>query len=183
MFQPGQIIKTFTSKKGNLVILRLAKKENLQAMTEYINELSREDTFISFSGEQITLDEERKYLDDLLLKTEKGNAGELIAVINDNIIGICGFTRKEKRSLHFAEMGISIKKEYRAEGIGKEMMRSLLDLAKQMEIQYMQLSCFANNEVACSLYKKFGFEQVGKIPNKFLYKGDYVDELVFFKEL
>ncbi len=46
MFKPGHIFTTFTSQKGNEVVVRTPVKEDVPAMTDYINEISKEDTFI-----------------------------------------------------------------------------------------------------------------------------------------
>ena len=53
MFMPGQIVKKFFSKKGKEMIIRYPKWEDLEEFTLYINKLSYEDTFITFSGEEI----------------------------------------------------------------------------------------------------------------------------------
>lgn len=183
MFEPGKIIKTFVSRKGNAVILRLAESGDLAAMTDYINTLSLEDTFISFSGEQLSIDEEKKYLDEFLDKMKKGTMAVLVAFVDDKFIGIANVSRMERRSKHVASLGLSVKKEYRGEGIGKVMLKATLELGKGMGIRMVELSCFANNKSACSLYKSVGFEEVGTIPEKYFYKGEYIDAIVFTKKL
>lgn len=54
MFQPGKIVKTFTSKSGKKIVIRYPQWKDLNQLTEYINKLSAEDTFTTFSGEKIT---------------------------------------------------------------------------------------------------------------------------------
>lgn len=183
MFEPGKTLKTFTSKKGNAVVLRLAKSDDLAAMTDYINNLSLEDTFVSFSGEQLTLEEEKKFLDEALEKMQKVETICLVAMVGNDLIGIAGIDRLTRRSKHVGSMGLSIKKEYRGEGIGKVMLQTVLDLGKQMGLRFVELSCFANNQAACSLYKSVGFEEVGRIPEKYFYKESYIDAIIMTKKL
>lgn len=183
MFTPGEIVKTFTSKKGNTVVLRLAKREDLQSMTDFINQASREDTFISLSGEQLTIEEEAKYLNEVLEKMAKGEAVKLFVFVNDALIGSADITRMQRRSQHVGLVGIIIKKEYRAEGIGKAMIETLFNLAQKMGLLMLELSCFANNTTACNLYTSVGFEKVGRIPQKLAYKGEYIDSIVMVKDL
>lgn len=183
MFEPGKEIKTFTSKKGNKVVLRLAKPEDLVAMTDYVNALSSEDTFVSFSGEQLTLEQEKKFLDEVLEKMQKGDCVNLLGFIDNKLIGIANVDRLTRRSNHVGSVGLSIKKEHRGEGVGKEMLTTVLELGKQMGIKMVELSCFANNTSACALYKSTGFNEIGRIPEKFFYKGGYIDSIIFAKKL
>ena len=67
-FIPGKIIKTFISKKGIQITLRYPVWEDLQQMTDYINTLSQEDTYIIFSGEKVSLEHEAVYLAGLFTK-------------------------------------------------------------------------------------------------------------------
>lgn len=166
-----------------MVVLRLVKPDDLQAMTDYANQLSKEDTFVSLSGEQFTLEEEKKHLDSFLDKMKKQTGLLLVAFVNDMLVGITDLTCLERRSKHVGKIGLSIKKEYRGEGIGKEMLVSLCELAKQMDLRMVELGCFANNTSACALYKKVGFVEVGRIPEELFYKGEYVDCLMFAKKL
>ncbi len=46
----GNIIKTFKSKKGNDVVFRSLKHDDLDGMLAYANALIAEDTFIELSG-------------------------------------------------------------------------------------------------------------------------------------
>jgi hypothetical protein len=47
-FIPGKVIKTFITKKDTEVTIRYPKWEDLDEMTRYINEISKEDTFVTF---------------------------------------------------------------------------------------------------------------------------------------
>src|SRR3989344_7308432 len=117
-FTPGASIKTFTSKNGREVILRFPKEDDLQQLTDFINEVSKEDTFISLSGEQFTLEEEKKYVDDVLKKMQEGTVAKIVATINNQIVGTADVTRQERRTKTVGIFGITIAKDYRGEGIG-----------------------------------------------------------------
>lgn len=183
MFSPGQIIKTFTSKKGNFVVVRTPLMEDVSLMTDFINEMSREDTFISFSGEQITEEEESKFVKEFIENMEKGNGLSILAFVGDTLISSSGISRQQRRSKHFGSLGISIKDGYREEGIGTELMNIMIDGAEKMKMRAIELSCFANNPRAFYLYEKMGFREVGRIPKKYFYKGDYIDSIEMVREL
>ena len=76
-----------------------------------------------------------------------------------------------------------IKKEYRDAGIGREIMNTLFDISKQMKLRALELECFAVNARALHLYKELGFIKVGRIPEKFLFKNKYIDDILVYKKL
>ena len=180
---PGKNIKTFINKKGVSILLRFASVEDAPQMTSYINEISKEDTFINFSGEQLSLEEETKYAKGVIEKMLQGNEVKVLAFVGKELVGSADIIRNVRRMNHFGEMAFSIKKEYRGTGIGHEMMQILIDIAKQLGLRYLELSVFANNIAGHNLYKKVGFKEVGRIPEKFSYRGSYEDAIIMVKKL
>ena len=61
----------FNTKKGNVVNVRYPQKGDEIVMMEYINTLSKEQTFIRAQGEEYTLEEETIYLHNQLEKIAK----------------------------------------------------------------------------------------------------------------
>ncbi len=186
MLQTGKIIREFESKSGKKIILRYPKWEDLDAMLEYINILSREDTYLSVGGEEKTKEEEMDFLCGVLKRMEKKDEVFLIAEHEGKLIGITGVNRKtaHKRSRHVGDIGISLIKELRGDGIGKEMLDTLLTLAKsELNLSMVVLTVFGVNDIAKSLYHKQGFEKVGTIPGELLYKEQFVDHDIMYKKL
>ena len=90
------------------------------------------------------------------------------------------------RKNHVAEIGITIAKGYRGIGLGRYMMKRILELAKtelKPNPKIIRLSVYANNVPAISLYKKIGFKRVAKIPKQIQYGRKLVDEIVMILEL
>ena len=176
----GKIIKTFKSKKGNDVVFRYVKKEDLDAMLAYINELICEDTFIERCGEQITREEEQEVLDTLLDQMKKGEKINVVVEVGGKYVG-SGEVRKGKhRHAHMAELGISLAKEFREEGIGTELLVTLIDEAKKMKLRLLTLNCFENNPRALHVYEKLGFKCAGVIPGAVSFKGEFVGEVKMY---
>jgi len=183
MFSPGTEILEFTSKKGNKIVLRFAENNDAKLLTKYINELSKEDTFVTFSGEDVSLDHERKFLEKLVADLEKGEGFLVLGMMGEELVAVGDIQRLEKRSKHAASMGISVKKEFRGEGVGYQLINSLLEVAQRISIQMIQLSVYAPNESAKKLYENVGFQEVGRIPKKILFHGELVDEIIMVKFL
>jgi RimJ/RimL family protein N-acetyltransferase len=76
-----------------------------------------------------------------------------------------------------------IKQGYRDAGLGTEIMRTQIDLAKKMELKVLTLTAFASNKRAIHVYEKVGFVQTGTIPRKHFKDSEYVDEVIMTNSL
>ena len=181
---PGQIIKTFKSKKGNAVVFRNTKTDDLEMMLSYINILIAEDTFIGLYGEPLGRDEEEKTLREILDGIEKHDKVFIVVEINGAYIGNAGIHReKTRRKQHVGNIGISLIAEYRDEGIGAELLTSLISECKNLDLKLLYLTCLENNNRALHLYEKLGFKRCGYIPNACFWKDGYVGEVTLYLSL
>lgn len=176
----GKVIKTFTSKKGHTIIFRYPKEEDAQAMLDFINALIAEDTFIAVHSQFKTLEEEQKFLDSIVKDMDDEKKIHLAVERDGAYIGNAEIRRGDHRSLHVGELGIALLQEYRDEGIGSELIATLIDLAKKMKLRLLTLNCFENNHRALHLYHKLGFRRGGMIPHAILYKGEYLGEVKMY---
>lgn len=60
----SKIVFRGVAQSGTPYLIRYPKRSDLQELLRYINELSKEKTFISFQGEEVSLEDERKFLND-----------------------------------------------------------------------------------------------------------------------
>lgn len=179
----GKIVYQGTTKDGQLLLIRYIQKGDEEKMVQYINVISQEETFISFQGETLTLEEERNYLEEQLKRLEKNLTVHLLVFSNDKLIGIAGVDMQDKASKHVGVFGISIAKEQRGQGIGKLLMDKVLQEAEINipQLRIVTLGIFANNQIAYEMYKKFGFIQYGSLPKGILRKGEYQDHHYMYK--
>ena len=184
--RPGQKLKEFRTRSGKTALLRVLRKDDVAELLKYINQLSSEDTFVAYSGEQLTLEQEEKFVKSSLNKFKKGDAIPIVCEIDGEIVSNSRLTRKtnmQKRSRHIAVVAISVKKEFRGEGIGLECMKELINQARNLkDIKILKLTAFAENQTAIHLYQKTGFKTVGRIPGQYLYKGKYMDSIVMQRD-
>ena len=96
------------------VVFRPSMMADAPGALDYINTLSREQTFILMQGEQLTLADEIAYFQgQFRQRREAGDAVHIVAVAGDEIVGI-GQTGRESRVFrHTARLGISIANEWR----------------------------------------------------------------------
>ena len=180
--RPGQVLREFKTKSGFPATLRILQERDASELRDYMNRLSEEDTFVALSGEKVSLEEEEKFVNSLLKKFAAGDCLPIVCEINKKPVSIARINRKQnmrKRSRHIGTIVISVRKEYRGEGIGKECMKELISRAKNIKgINILKLTAFAENKPAIRLYEKCGFEVVGRLPRQYLYKGKYQDNII-----
>lgn len=173
----------FLTKNGLQIIFRLPEITDVDRLKEYINQLSAEDTYLRLSGETFTREEEYKIVENWLFNIKQGDKTMLLAFIGDQLIGSCNVDRNKedrKRGLHVGTLSLSIKKEFREQGIGEALALATIDLAKKTipGLKLIKLTVYEPNTKAIDLYEKLGFAQTGFIPKGLFYKGSYYNELI-----
>lgn len=179
---------TFTTKSGLQATIRPLQRDDAQIACDFINTVSKEDTFIQFAGEQVTLDEEQRYIDSELELIGTENAVKLFCFVDGKLAGIADVHRNIKvrtRKMHVGVFGLIVGKEFRGQGIGEALMKATIEEAvKQLPgLRQIYLECFATNEAALGLYKKLGFIEVGRVPGGLHRLGEYIDEVMMVKQV
>ena len=140
-----------------------------------LNEMRRQDgvmeNTLGISSETVMKSEE-------FLKNLDANSHLLVAQAHGKVVGVVGLSiMKNPRLRHSASLGISVRKEYQGQGIGKKLMENILDLADNwLMLIRVELGVFEGNERAMKLYESLGFEVEGKRKYAAIRNGEYVDE-------
>lgn len=175
-----EIIKSFKSKSGKSVVFRYPKQSDLDDMLRFANNFIAEDTFIELSGKPLTKDEEAKVLNELLEKISKGEVVNLVVEMDGKYCGSADLRLGKRRHSHVAEIGIALAPEARGEGIGSQLLTTLIEEAKRRSLQLLVLNCNEKNALACHVYEKLGFKKAGVIPGAISFRGEYVGEVKYF---
>lgn len=77
---------------------------------------------------------------------------------------------------------VAVSKNYRRCGIAKALISHFIEIAKSENLEFLTLEVRASNEPAISLYKSFGFTQVGIRKNYYENKEDALLLTKFFGE-
>lgn len=174
----------FISKTGKKILFRTLQVSDLNQALNYINTLSKEDTFILRSGEQLTEEEERRWLQDTQDGFAKKTVVRIGAFYNGKLIGTSDIKSLGLREKHVGLFGLTVAKEFREEGIGTALMEYVLKLGKEyLGLKIATLGVFANNERGKYIYKKLGFKEYGNLPGALLYKGEYINHIYMYKIL
>ena len=178
----------FTTKKNRTVTIRLLTLEDSEQSREYINQISAEDTFIGFSGEQLTADQELDYIKESIASMNEGNSLHLLAGFEGKIVAMCDARRDmslKKRSAHIAQFGLTVTREFRGEGLGEAILKLTIDILPTYitNIRLLKLSTFGPNEVALALYQKLGFQQYGVLSGGIFFHGQFVDHILMSRPI
>lgn len=180
--KPGQKIGEMITKSGKKIIFRIIKKIDVKNLVKYINEIIKENTYISLN-KKITIKEELKWIEGELGKIKKNQGIILVSCYKKKIIGIANITKLINKQNHVGGLGISIAKNFRNEGIGKYVMKLLDKLARKINIKILRLEVFSNNERAIHVYEKMGYVKYGKLPKGIKHRREYVDDVMMYKKL
>lgn len=89
------------------------------------------------------------------------------------IVGFSGFWMM-LREAHIIAIGV--RSTYRGLGIGEALLIATIDLAETVDAYVVTLEVRASNRVAQELYRKFGFQEVGRRPK--YYSSDGEDAII-----
>lgn len=184
-FVPGKVIKEFQTKKGHTAVLMYPKWESVADMLALINEISKEDTFLSVAGEEFSTKEEAEFMASLFVGMETGDKMYVQCWIDGKLAGGSSIFRKTEaktRGEHIGQFGLLVAADFRDEGVGFELAKATMEEAiKNLAgLKVITLGCFADNPRALHLYEKLGFKEYGQVPNGIFRKrqNSCVDEVL-----
>ncbi|WP_099191036.1 GNAT family N-acetyltransferase [Tepidibacter mesophilus] len=157
------------------VIIRAVKIEDIP----YINEIRRmegvKENILGISSERLEYTEE-------FIQNIDINKHILVAQLKEEnkVVGLVGLNvNHTPRLRHSASIGIMVHREYQGIGIGKQLMKEILDLADNwLMLKRVELGVFADNEKAIKLYESFEFKIEGRRKYAAIRNGKYEDEYI-----
>jgi RimJ/RimL family protein N-acetyltransferase len=179
--------KEYELKTGEKLLVRTAVPEDAEALLEHFHLILTEDLYnVTTLGEvKETVETERKWI-----RKHIDHPAQIILVaeLAGLVAGMLGFENgRRKRLEHHGTLGMSVKKQFRAKGIGTALLQSLIGWAKENpSIEKVALEVFATNQPAIGFYRKMGFVEEGRRTRHIkIADGQYVDVILmarFVKE-
>ena len=179
---PGAVVARHQTAKGE-VEFRYPLPTDASSALKFVNALSAERTFVLFQGEQMTLAQERAWIDERLASLAAGKGIPLFAFAGDRYIGSAVIELGTLVASHIGYFGIGLASEWRDQGIGTALMRAVIDEAERLltGLQMIQLDVFATNVRGIHLYRKMGFTEYARLPGAVHHRGDYVDMISMYR--
>lgn len=171
--------QTFILKNESRLILRSPEIEDAGVLLAHNKLTSTETYFLARYPEECNADEASMI--ELINRFNQHPFHFMIcAFIDDELVGTAGFQRIKNhiKYMHRASFGISIQQRACNQGIGEIMIKQILSIAQDTDIEQIELAVFEDNHRAIHLYKKMGFEITGSHPRAYKLKdGTYRDEI------
>lgn len=165
-------------------IIRTVKLEDAEALLEITNSIIFERDYFIIVPEELekrSVNQQREKIQGVL---NNENENLIVAEINSVVIGSIVFrSHNLKRLSHTGTISMSISEKYRGMGIGKILIKALLDWAENHPlIEKVSLGVFSTNHRAISLYKSMGFMEEGRKVKEFkVNENKYVDDILMYK--
>ncbi|MDX5348348.1 MAG: N-acetyltransferase family protein [Hymenobacteraceae bacterium] len=104
----------------------------------------------------------------------------LVATEGSEILGWLSFKSFYGRPAYSgtAEVAIYLRKQAQGKGYGNRLLQYILDLSPALHLHTLLGFIFAHNQPSLQLFKKFGFEQWGYLPQVAVLDGQYRDLVI-----
>jgi RimJ/RimL family protein N-acetyltransferase len=172
------------SKDNVEYIIRNVKLEDAEVLLDIESSVISEGKYFIVVSEEVEkkpLQQEKERIQSILDNIKETL---IIAEVNDVVVGSIEFrSQNRKRLSHTGSVSMSISKNYRDMGIGKALLKALLDWAEENPlIEKVSLGVLSTNQRAISLYKQMGFLEEGRLIKEYkLNHGEYIDDVLMYK--
>jgi RimJ/RimL family protein N-acetyltransferase len=159
-------MKKINLNNSSEVVLRKATVDDASNMIDFYNTVGGQTDFLSFGKNEFKRNFE-EYRNYIATTASEVNSILLLATLNEEIIGIATITPIPRARLqHVGTLGIVIEENYCGQGLGREMIKFLIEFCKLNGItKKITLLTREDNLGAIKLYKRLGFEQEGLLRN------------------
>jgi RimJ/RimL family protein N-acetyltransferase len=168
--------KESSKYKENDISVRFSTKEDILSLKKMFNKVVREKRFLPTIEE---VEEVGNGWVDL-----RNHDFTIVAEIQGELVGQIQLERLEDDATqHVCEIGIIVDPDHRGKGVGNRLLEKAVQTAKFLGFKKICLSTFHTNSNAISLYKKFGFQEVGRRKKQFKIADEYIDEILMEREI
>lgn len=169
------VYKSVKLRNGRTATFDWLKAEDLPEVVDALNSVIREGRYLFMNNEITDMTEERRWFK----RGSETGMRYLVARIDGKVVGGASFHRHTDKRAHVAEYGIFIRDGYRNLGLGTILTKAFVEIARDNQVEILQLSVYASNERAFHVYQKCGYKQCGRLTQdvRFL-DGTYTDRIM-----
>jgi RimJ/RimL family protein N-acetyltransferase len=125
--------------------------------------------------------DERRYLK---ATRRTPHAAVFVAKVQERIVGRLSLARDpHAASFHVADLGLMVAASHRRHGIGRALLETAADWAREVGVTKLELHVFPYNEPALALYESFGFVREGYRRAHYRRGGELVDAVLMAFEV
>ena len=176
--------KTF-DVKGGQVVLRSAREEDWEELIRYLKVTAAETPFLIREPDEAFPTEEREKA-FIRAQEEEERGVMLLAFVDGELAGNASLSPigARRRYAHRCGVAIALYEKFWGRGIGRCLLKELLELAEELGYEQAELEVVEANTRARGLYESLGFRIYGREPHNMKYAdGSYADTLWMMKQL
>lgn len=161
-------------------MIRLANKEDLRAINDIYNDDVAHSIY-NVDTRPVTQEERLQWYE----QHQTNKLPILVKEVNDETIGWASLSQWTPQGGYnkTAEVAIFVAKTVHRQGLGKELLRNLIEHAEDIEYKSLISRIVAGNTASIKLHQMFGFKYVG-VMRRIAYKLDqWVDVQIWQKDL
>lgn len=159
--------------------IRKAEKADAAAIISYLNRVGGESDNLLFGENEfhMTVEAEERFIESL---REARASALFVGLVGEEIACAGSFiSSPRERIAHVADTAVSVARKYWGLGIGSALMERLIAFGRENgQTELMKLTVRAGNEGGLALYRKFGYQEVGRYPRSIKIRGSYHDEII-----
>jgi RimJ/RimL family protein N-acetyltransferase len=139
------------------VQIRPARESDATSACDAVNAVAAEKWYLA-TVDGFSLEQTRAFLKRVM----EGSLPQVLAVVEEEVVGFCDILPNTAKGFtHVGRLGMGVRFGWRRRGIGRRMLDACLALARNAEIEKVELEVFSDNVAAIRLYESFGFSQEG----------------------
>jgi putative acetyltransferase len=102
----------------------------------------------------------------------------LVAEVDGRVVGLLGLEVGRGRRAHSAAIGMMVHDDFQGRGVGTALLAAAIELAEGwLGLHRLELEVYTDNAAALRLYRKFGFEEEGRLRRFALRDGQWADAI------
>ncbi len=132
-------------------------KHHTKSYHRALDSIAREGKYLSFL-EAPTLESTQVFIDECISHEDIF----YIALVNNEVIAWCNIKLSDREIYkHVGLLGIGVIADFRGQKLGSQLMRMVIEEAKEKGLKRIELTVRENNKTAIRLYEKLGFKIEG----------------------
>lgn len=168
--------------KNNRIEYRAPVPDDAPLLLDYLKAVGSESDNLTFDGTvSVPLEKEREIIEHW---NNDPKVFVLVAFDGQKAAGMLHFQGSGKERIsHVGEFGISVRREYWGQSIGRTLIEAMIHWAGHNGVTKINLLVREDNDRAIALYSKMGFVMEGCTSRMFCIDGKYIDGIMMGREI
>jgi RimJ/RimL family protein N-acetyltransferase len=169
---------------GSRCLVRAAEPHDAPEIVNYLNAVGGESPYLDFGAGEFfyAAEDEAQFI---RLARASANSLAVVAVVAEEVVGTLNLQGQlPGRLSHGAWLGITVARDFWGTGLAPALMEAGLRWAEEnAALSMVYLLTHPENARAVALFKKFGFEEQGRLKRMFRADGRFDDALCMGREV